>query len=96
MRAVFVMDRAVSFGLEGILHSEVKAALFGRASLPVYGVITGLGGRDVTYEKMAELVKEGIAGRLPGESNWPNVRVSDRHLVSRKRVEELNGGAAAW
>ena len=49
-----VIDRDVSFGYEGALFSEVKAALFGKSAVPVYNLITGLGGRDVPYTVIME------------------------------------------
>ena len=49
LRAVMVLDRGVSFGLEGAVYSEIKATLYGRGNAAVYNIITGLGGRDVTY-----------------------------------------------
>jgi len=48
---VYVIEKAVSYGYEGALCSDVKAALYGRAdagSAPsVRGLIAGIGGRDI-------------------------------------------------
>ncbi len=89
LRTALIMDRGVSFGLEGILYSEVKAVLYGLAQGAIFDVITGMGGRDVTYEMMAEYMESALKGRFKQESVWPNVRLNDRHLVSRQRQEEI-------
>lgn len=93
MKAVLVFDRAVSFGLEGILSSEVRSALHGHASCPVFGVVAGLGGRDVTYVEMAGLLKMAAEGMLEKRTYWPLLRLSENHMISRKRIEELRGKA---
>lgn len=89
LRTVLIMDRGVSFGLEGILYSEVKAVLYGRSPVAIFDVITGMGGRDVTYEMMAEFMESALKGRFKQESIWPNVRLNERHLVSKRRQEEV-------
>jgi 2-oxoisovalerate ferredoxin oxidoreductase alpha subunit len=57
-KRVGVIDRAVSFGQEGPFFSEVKAAMYGQ-TVPMYGFLAGLGGRDVSIrdiEQMAEIM----------------------------------------
>jgi 2-oxoisovalerate ferredoxin oxidoreductase alpha subunit len=88
MRAVMVLDRGVSFGLEGALYSEVKAVIYGRSSAPVYNLITGLGGRDVTYGLIVENMEAALKGKLETESRWPSVRLNEHHLVSKRGLEE--------
>jgi len=44
-----VFDKALSYGYEGPIASDTKAALAGVPDVPVvYGAVCGLGGRDVT------------------------------------------------
>jgi pyruvate/2-oxoacid:ferredoxin oxidoreductase alpha subunit len=88
LRAVMVVDRGVSFGLEGALYSEVKAVIYGHSSAPVYNLITGLGGRDVTYELLVENTEAAIKGKLLQESTWPSVRMNPHHQVSKRGLEE--------
>ena len=55
-----VIDRAVSYGHEGPFFSEIKSALYG-SSIPMYGFIAGLGGRDVSLldiESMAKIMQQ--------------------------------------
>jgi len=49
-KKVLVLDRNISFGHSGIFFQEVKSALYNRAEyIPMWGFVTGLGGRDSTY-----------------------------------------------
>ncbi|KAA0015112.1 MAG: pyruvate ferredoxin oxidoreductase [Thermoplasmata archaeon] len=62
---IIVIERAVSFGLGGIVYNELK----GRVP-ELYGFIAGIGGMDVSYrdiERMYELAKEGKDGWYPIE-----------------------------
>ncbi|MCF7980937.1 MAG: hypothetical protein K9K86_03060 [Pseudomonadales bacterium] len=54
---VIVLDRNYSPGLGGILHQEIKAALYGLQDGPkVHGLLAGVGGVNVTPAKIQELV----------------------------------------
>jgi 2-oxoisovalerate ferredoxin oxidoreductase alpha subunit len=64
---LIVIDRNISVGMEGALFTEVKASIFGKSDSKVYGYISGLGGKDVTFqdiEKMCEKVINGKAKDL--------------------------------
>jgi 2-oxoisovalerate ferredoxin oxidoreductase alpha subunit len=54
-KAVGVVDRAVSYGHEGPFFTETKAVLYG-SSMPLYGFIAGLGGRDVSVGDLESMV----------------------------------------
>lgn len=59
-RSVIVIDKAVSLGNEGPLFTEIKS-LFSDSPIKFFGFIAGLGGRDITFntiENMLEIVKE--------------------------------------
>lgn len=78
VKRVLVLDRDVSLGAEGVLAQEVKAALYqqpGRARIE--GLIIGVGGRDVTPDKLAELARQALKGRiradLAGRTQWVEV-----------------------
>ncbi|MCL4535119.1 MAG: pyruvate ferredoxin oxidoreductase [Bacteroidetes bacterium] len=63
LRAVAVVDRDCSFGYEGALCTDLKAALHGLASPPaVYGFIAGLGGSDVPPEMLRDIIERAAAG----------------------------------
>jgi len=61
-RAVVTFEKAVSYGYEGGLCSDLKAALYGtEVKAAVHGCIAGLGGRDVKARELAEAVKASLA-----------------------------------
>lgn len=84
MRTVVVIDRDISFGNEGAVFSEVKAALYGNGEVPVYSLITGLGGRDVPYTVIAEEAEAAIKGRFKGTVHWPTLRLNEHHRTSKQ------------
>jgi pyruvate/2-oxoacid:ferredoxin oxidoreductase alpha subunit len=58
-KKVAVIDRNISFGHSGIFFQEVKAAMYNEDVLnrpPIFGYITGLGGRDVTPDIIQEIL----------------------------------------
>ena len=62
-----VIDRGVSFGMEGVLFTEVKSSLFSLEERPrVVGLIAGFGGLTVRYRQIASAVKDAL--RLKGEA----------------------------
>lgn len=68
---VLILDRNFSPGLGGVLHQEVRSALYGLDSPPrVYGYLAGTGGVNVSPERIIEYV-DGIDGAVPSpESLW--------------------------
>jgi pyruvate/2-oxoacid:ferredoxin oxidoreductase alpha subunit len=57
VRDVLVLDRNFSPGAGGVLHQELKGALFGMADAPrVHGFLAGVGGVNVSPGKIEELV----------------------------------------
>lgn len=62
VKGVCVIDREISFGYEGALYTEVKAALADGHSVPeTMNFIAGLSGRDVTREDIATMYRKLIA-----------------------------------
>jgi pyruvate/2-oxoacid:ferredoxin oxidoreductase alpha subunit len=63
---VVVFDRNISFGLGGIMASEVRAALCNHAPEPaVFSFVGGLGGRDVTPDTIRSAIAYSIARDAP-------------------------------
>lgn len=61
-KLVVVFDRDVGYGMEGILCSELKSALYASDHHPIIrGFIVGLGGRDITADQLVQGVKQAIA-----------------------------------
>jgi pyruvate/2-oxoacid:ferredoxin oxidoreductase alpha subunit len=56
VRDVLVLDRNFSPGAGGMLHQELRAALYGMESPPrVHGLLAGVGGVNVSPQKIVEL-----------------------------------------
>jgi pyruvate ferredoxin oxidoreductase alpha subunit len=65
-KRVVVVDRNISFGKGGIWADELRGALAGRPGMPqVYDFVTGLGGRDITPNLLAEIVADAEARKTP-------------------------------
>jgi pyruvate ferredoxin oxidoreductase alpha subunit len=55
---VAVLDRALSFGYQGVLVTDVKAALYDAQQHPlVLGLMAGYGGREVNLDTVREIVQ---------------------------------------
>jgi pyruvate ferredoxin oxidoreductase alpha subunit len=65
-RDVVVIDRAYSFGFGGVLAHSIQA----KNRTGVFSVIAGLGGQEVTYDDIADFVKN----RRIGDEFWFGVR----------------------
>jgi pyruvate/2-oxoacid:ferredoxin oxidoreductase alpha subunit len=61
-QTIIVMEKAISYGYEGALATELKAALFSfNGHRPdVYNFIFGLGGKDVKPADVAEATRESL------------------------------------
>ena len=68
---VLVLDRNYSPGHGGVLHQELRAALYGMPDAPrIHGFLAGVGGVNVSPEKIAEFVRMAGAGGAQPESVW--------------------------
>jgi pyruvate ferredoxin oxidoreductase alpha subunit len=73
-RAVAVIDQNLSFGMGGILHTELAAALYGQPGAPLLAsFIAGLGGRDVAPEEFFEIA--AVARRAAERGVAPEPRL---------------------
>jgi pyruvate/2-oxoacid:ferredoxin oxidoreductase alpha subunit len=71
VRNVLVLDRDHSPGLGGILHQEIRAALYGLQPAPrIHGVLAGVGGVNVPPRRIGELVRAALRGAPAQESVW--------------------------
>jgi len=74
---VIVIDRNIGFGSSGIFCQEVKAAMYNEKNTPpIFGVIAGLGGRDVTSKNIIEIYEDVIKMEEP-ESDiiWKDLKI---------------------
>jgi pyruvate/2-oxoacid:ferredoxin oxidoreductase alpha subunit len=76
-KKVAIIDRNISFGHGGIFAQEIKSALFNCENKPpIWGYVTGIGGRDVTVEHIKEIVNDTIHSDKPEKDIiWKGVRV---------------------
>jgi pyruvate/2-oxoacid:ferredoxin oxidoreductase alpha subunit len=71
VRDVLVLDRNFSPGAGGVLHQELRAALYGTPAAPrVHGRLAGVGGMNVPPEKIAELALAVRAREPEPEATW--------------------------
>lgn len=63
-----VFDKAVSYGYEGPICSDLKAAVAAVDQAPaVFGTVCGLGGRDVTVDELIDSVRVSVVAHETGE-----------------------------
>jgi pyruvate ferredoxin oxidoreductase alpha subunit len=79
VQMISTIDRHISFGMEGFLASETKAALFDKKDKPlVAGFIAGLGGRDVTAETIQQMAHKSLRwmhnGKIEKGTEWVDLK----------------------
>jgi pyruvate/2-oxoacid:ferredoxin oxidoreductase alpha subunit len=68
---VLVLDRNYSPGHGGVLHQELRAALYGMADAPrIHGYLAGVGGVNVSPEKIVEFARMANASEPQPDSVW--------------------------
>jgi pyruvate/2-oxoacid:ferredoxin oxidoreductase alpha subunit len=71
VRDVVVLDRNHSPGLGGVLHQELRGALYGIERAPrIHGLLAGVGGVNVPPRRIAEFVREAMQCEPRPESVW--------------------------
>jgi pyruvate ferredoxin oxidoreductase alpha subunit len=87
--SVVVLDRALSFGYQGVLATDVKTALYDAQHHPlVLGVMAGYGGREVNLDTVREIIKRAQHAldmdSVPQETEFIGLKTEtlpqDRHL----------------
>jgi pyruvate/2-oxoacid:ferredoxin oxidoreductase alpha subunit len=68
-QGLIVLEKAISYGYEGALATELKGALFSHDGLRpfVYNYIVGLGGKDVNPSDLLEAAEDTMTGFEKGE-----------------------------
>ncbi len=79
-KGVIVFEKALSYGYEGALASDLKSALYehlaGTGSLPmVQNFIAGIGGRDIHTEDLTQTLKAATQGRVAKEPVWIGLKI---------------------
>lgn len=62
-KRVVVLEKSLAVGVGGIVSTNVRTTLTGRA-VPVYDVIAGLGGRAITKASLAKMLREAMQDRI--------------------------------
>ncbi|UCH70899.1 MAG: pyruvate ferredoxin oxidoreductase, partial [Candidatus Bathyarchaeota archaeon] len=79
VRAFVVIDRDISFGMEGALFTEIKSSLYTLDEKPlVLGFIAGLGGRDIRVRNLTRAARKALDALRKGvaypEEEWVAVK----------------------
>jgi len=75
-KKVGVIDRNISFGHHGIFYQEIKSALYPMEKRPpVFGYITGLGGRDVKVEDIIDIYEDLKKRETVEDIIWKGVKL---------------------
>jgi len=68
---VIVLDRNYSPGYGGVLHQELRSALYGSKVTPrIHGLLAGVGGVNVSPAKIAEFVAKVGQSEVQSDSQW--------------------------
>ena len=68
---VVVLDRDHSPGCGGVLHQELRAALYGMPGAPrIHGYLAGVGGLNVAPEHIEAFVQRALGGTPQPFSEW--------------------------
>jgi 2-oxoisovalerate ferredoxin oxidoreductase alpha subunit len=82
VKAFVVIDRDVSFGMEGALFTELKSALYHLEEKPlVLGFIAGLGGRDVRIRDLTRAARKGLDALKKGAKYPKEEWVATKEVV---------------
>lgn len=79
-RKIAVIDRNIGFSIGGIFAQEIRAALYGTSTQPVFSFIAGIGGRDVTPATIEDILNITAASDQP-ENDVYWIGVKDEQLL---------------
>jgi pyruvate ferredoxin oxidoreductase alpha subunit len=79
-RGVIVIEKAVSYGYEGPLCSDIKAALYehiaDKSQAPsVKGLVAGIGGRDIRTADLTDNLRAAVTGALEERPDWIGLKL---------------------
>ena len=71
VRDVVVLDRNFSPGVGGVLHQELRAALYGMKNAPgIHGYLAGVGGVNVSPQRIMHFARQARAADAESEPVW--------------------------
>jgi len=79
-KGVIVFEKALSYGYEGALVSDLKSALYeqlaGTGALPVVqNFIAGIGGREIHTNDLTQALRDATKGRIAKDSVWIGLKI---------------------
>jgi len=79
---VIVFEKALSYGYEGALCSDIKSALFehaqgGRKRTFVKGYIAGIGGREIKTAELSDTLRSAMRGEQENGPNWIGIKIEE-------------------
>ncbi len=79
-RGVIAIEKALSYGYEGALCSDLKAALYehlqDKSRAPVVkGMIAGIGGREIRTADLTDTLRAVMTGTLEEGPNWIGIKL---------------------
>ena len=79
-KGVIVFEKALSYGYEGALASDLKSALYehlaGTGHLPlVQNFIAGIGGREIRTDDLTQTLRAATQGRIAKEPTWIGLKL---------------------
>ena len=79
-KGVIVFEKALSYGYEGALVSDLKSALYehrtGKGALPVVqNFIAGIGGRDIRTEDLIQTLRDATKSKVVRQPVWIGLKL---------------------
>ncbi len=90
-KAVAVIDQNLSLGTGGVLHGEVRAALYDEQNAPpvVASFVGGLGGRDISAEELFEIAATIRRAAESGVTPPPRLLFSKTELREMRKLQAI-------
>ena len=90
-RGVAVVDQNLSMGMGGVLHTELAAALYGKAAAPpvLLSFIGGLGGRDITPEELYDIAAVTCQAAEDGVIPPPQLLFTREELREVRKLQAI-------
>ena len=92
-KRVVVLEKSLAVGVGGIVSTNVRTTLSGRAT-PVYDVIAGLGGRAITRASLARVFADAVADKLELNTFLDLDRSVVDRVLAREREVRRSGPIA--
>jgi len=90
VRGAAVIDQSLSIGAGSVLHTELAAALYGRAGAPMLAsFVGGLGGRDIGDAEFAEMLRAVAAACDAGEPPPPRLMFTEDELRAVRKMQAV-------